>query len=100
MGKYWKVRDNTSTRHTKGHKFEVGQVASGGSNFSGDCSGDAEPEYKHSDAGCSRYSEPVNAIQNKKAIMTQMKRGISVLVTEAIMREMKVEQRLLYMKLS
>ena len=29
-----------------------------------------------------------------------MKRGISVLVTEAIMREMKVEQRLLYMKLS
>ena len=29
-----------------------------------------------------------------------MKRGISVLVTEAIIREMKVEQRLLYMKLS
>ena len=29
-----------------------------------------------------------------------MKRGISVLVTEAIMRETKVEQRLLYMKLS
>ena len=29
-----------------------------------------------------------------------MKRGISVLVTEAIMREMQVEQRLLYMKLS
>ena len=29
-----------------------------------------------------------------------MKRGISVLVTEAIMREMQVKQRLLYMKLS
>ena len=71
--KYGQVREGaryTSTRHTKGHEFEVGQVASGGSNFSGDCSGDAEPEHKHSDAGCSRYSEPVNAIQNKKAIMT------------------------------
>ena len=78
----------------------MGQVASGGSNFSGDSSGDAGPEHKHSDAGCSRYSEPVNAIQNKKAIMTEMKRGISVLVTETIMRETKVEQRLLYMKLS
>ena len=29
-----------------------------------------------------------------------MKRGISVLVTEAIMREMEVEQRLLYIELS
>ena len=100
MSKCGKVRDNTRTRRTRAHKFEVGQVASGCSNFPGECSGDAGPEHKRSDAGCSRYSEPVNAIQNKKAIMTKMKRGISILVTEAIMREMKVEQRLLYMKLS